>query len=159
VRAVTVATSSTAIGGGGALTCDHRPGQRSSHRGRGSLAVRGLAASLAATAVVAPALFAFVSPAAAATNASLLAQAKVAMQQTDAIEEAHRTIPFKKGTSFTIACGVRGTNVLCTEHSGPERCVNNKPWIMLTDEFPIIKGKLGESLTFGLTWTYIYCSK
>jgi hypothetical protein len=153
VRLVTVAPSSTTPGGGR----ERESGQRS--RRRGSFAVRGFAASLAAATFVAPAAFPFVYQAEAATTATLLAQAKVAVQQTDAVEEAHRTIPFKKGTSFTIACGVRGTNVLCTEHSGPERCVNDKPWIMLTDEFPILKGKLGESLTFGLRWTYIYCSK
>jgi len=155
VRAVTEATASATIGGGRGHMSERR---RKSGRVRSSLAVRVFAASLAAT-VVSPAVFAFVSPAAAATSQSLLVQAKAAVQQTDATEEAHKTIPFKRGTNFTITCGVRGTNVLCTEHSGPERCVNNKPWIMLTDEFPIIKGKLGESLTYGLTWTYIYCTK
>ena len=143
--------TSTSIGRAGG-----QPRERLSRRRK---AVRGLAASLAAATLVSPAAFAFVSPAAAATKASLFAQAVAAMHQTDATEEAHNTIPFKRGTKFTVACAVRGTNVLCTEHSGPERCVSSKPWILLTDVFPIIKGRLGESLTYGLSWTYLYCNK
>ena len=157
---MTETTSSASIGLAGGQRRERRPGQRKAGRGRSSLAVRGLAASLAAAAFVSPAASAFVSPAAAATKASILAQAAAAVKQTDATEEAHKTIPFKRGTNFAIACGVRSADeVLCTEHSGPERCVNSKPWILLSDEFPIIKGKLGESLTYGLTWTYIYCTK
>ncbi len=159
MRVVTETTTCASNGRAGGPPRERRPAQRKAGRGHSSLAVRGLAASLAAAVILAPAAAVFVSPAAAATNSSLLVQAKAAVLQTDATEEAHKTIPFKRGTKFTVACGVRGTNVLCTEHSGPERCVNNHPWIQLTDVFPIIKGRLGESLTYGLSWTYLYCNK
>ena len=156
---MTETTTSTSIGRVGAKTRARQPGRRKASHGRSSLAVRGLAATLAAAAVVSPAV-AFVSPAAAATKSSLLAQGKAAMLQTNATEESHHTIPFKRGTNFTIACALQGTNVvLCREHSGPERCVGSRPWILLTDLFPIIHGRLGESLTAGLTWTYDYCTK
>src|SRR6516164_8173893 len=62
-----------------------RPRQRDSRRGT-SLAVCGLAASLAAAALAAPA--------AAASPPSLIAQAKAAMQRKDAVEEAYGAIPF-----------------------------------------------------------------
>lgn len=117
--------------------------------GRRSSAIGGLAAVLAATA--------FVVPAQATTNAALFAQAKAGMQREDATAEAHHTIPFKSGTKFTISCGFHGRNILCTEHAGPQRCVNGKPWVMLTDLFPVINGRVGQSLTFGLTVTSNYC--
>jgi hypothetical protein len=119
-------------------------------RGRGSLAVGGLAACLAAAA--------FVAPAGAAATPTLIAQAKAGMQREDVTAEAHHTIPFKSGTKFTIACGFHGRNVLlCTEHAGPEQCINGRPWVLLSDLFPVIKGRVGRSLTFGLTVTSNYC--
>jgi hypothetical protein len=105
------------------------------------------------------ALAVFVSPAAAASRQSLLATAKVAMRQTNAQEEKRHLIAFKPGTTFTITCNFRGQNVLCTEHAGPERCVNGKPWTLFSDLFPVIHGRLGESLTYGLTPTNIYCKR
>jgi hypothetical protein len=130
---------------------ERRPGPRKAgRRGRSSLAVCGLAACLAAAAVVAPAE--------AATTPTLIAQAKAGMQREDATAEAHHTIPFKSGTKFTIGCGFHGQNVvLCTEHAGPERCINGRPWVLLSDLFPVIKGRVGQSLTFGLTVTSNYC--
>jgi hypothetical protein len=127
--------------------CDIKTTECSARRHRG--AVRGIVAILAAAALVAPA--------AAGAKPSLLAQAKAAVRQTNAQEETHHLIPFKRNTKFTITCRYQGTNVLCMEHAGPERCVNGKPWISLSDLFPIIKGRLGESLTYGLTLTTVYC--
>jgi hypothetical protein len=154
---VTEATTSTSISASQSL--ERQPEHRNFGGGLRWLAVRGLAAGLAAAAFVAPAATALVSPAAAATKPSLLVQAAAAVVQTDAKEEADHTIPFKKGTKFAITCTARGTNIACSEHSGPERCVNKQPWILLTDVFPVINGRLGESLTYGLTWTYLYCTK
>jgi hypothetical protein len=99
-----------------------------------------------------------VVPATAGASPSLLAQAKTAMQQTNTQEETHHLIPFKRGTKFTITCATRGTNILCSEHSGPEKCVKGKPWILLSDLFPVIKGRLGQSLTYGLTRSDEYCT-
>ena len=129
---------------------ERRPGPRKAgRRGRSSLAVRGLAAGLVAAAVVAPAE--------AATTPTLLAQAKAGMQREDATAEAHHTIPFKSGTKFTIACAFQRQDILCTEHAGPERCINGRPWVLLSDLFAVIKARVGQSLTFGLTVTSNYC--
>jgi hypothetical protein len=125
------------------------PGPRKTLRRRNSLAVGALAASLAAAALAVPAE--------AATKPALIAQAVAGVQRTDVIEEAHHTIPFKSGTKFTITCGFQGENILCNEHAGPEQCVKGRPWILLSDLFPVIKGRVGESLTFGLTVTSHYC--
>jgi hypothetical protein len=131
-------------------TRECQPGPRKAgRRGRSGLAVRGLAAGLAAAAVVAPAV--------AAAKPTLIAQAAAGMQREDVAAEAHHTIPFKSGTRFTIACGFRGQNILCTEHAGPTRCIKGRPWIMLSDLFPVINGRVGLSLTFGLTVTSNYC--
>jgi hypothetical protein len=111
--------------------------------------VRGVAATLAAAALV--------TPAAAATRPSVIAQAKTAVQRQDAVDEAHHVIPFKRGTKFTIACAIRAQIVVCNEHAGPERCTNGQPWILLSDSFPIIRGTVGRSLTFGLIMTKEYC--
>jgi hypothetical protein len=125
-----------------------QPGQRDVRRGT-SLAVRGLAATLAAAALVAPA--------AAAAQPSLMAQAKAAMQRKDAVEEAYGAIPFELGTKFTIACSVRGQLVVCDEHAGPERCTNGDPWLLLSDSFKIIGGTIGRPMTFALIQTDEYC--
>jgi hypothetical protein len=106
-------------------------------------------ASLAAAALVVPAE--------AASKPALLAQAKAGMQREDVTAEAHHTIPFKPGTKFTIACGFRGQDILCTEHVGPEQCVKGKPWILVSDLFAVIKGRVGESVTVGLSVTSDYC--
>ena len=134
----------------GELTRERGPGPgKAGRRSRSSLAVGGVAAFLAAAAVVAPA---------EATPApTLIAQAKAGMQREDARAEAHHTIPFKSGTKFTIACAFQRQDLLCTEHAGPERCINGRPWILLSDLFPVIKGRVGQSLTFGLTVTSNYC--
>jgi hypothetical protein len=102
---------------------------------------------------------ALVVPVAATAQPSLVAQAKAAVQKANASEEALHTIPFKRGTSFTITCAIvdQGHNVLCTEHAGPQTCVKNQPWISLSDDFPIIKGRLGSSTIIGLDLTYTYC--
>jgi hypothetical protein len=136
--------------GDGARTRERHPGPRKAGRARGSLALGALAASLAAATLV--------SPAAAATKPVLLAQAKAGVQQTNTIEEKHHTIPFKSGTKFTISCAFQGDDILCTEHTGPEQCVKGRPWSLLSDVFPVIKGRVGESLTFGLTVTTHYCT-
>jgi hypothetical protein len=111
--------------------------------------VRGLAAGLTA--------FALVAPATAAAGPSLIAQARTNMQRETAFDEAHHILSFKRGTKFMIACSVRGQNVLCTEHTGSERCVGGRPWLLLSDIFPIIHGRVGQSLAFGLTITSNYC--
>jgi hypothetical protein len=140
--------SRDSIGRGG-RTRERHPWPRKAGRARSSLALGALAASLATATLVAPA--------AAATKPALLAQAKAGVQQTNAIEEKHHTIPFKSGTKFTISCGFQGEDILCTEHAGPEQCVKGRPWSLLSDLFPVIKGRVGESLTFGLTVTTNYC--
>jgi hypothetical protein len=134
----------------GERTRERQPGPRKAGRGRSSLALRGLAAGLVAAALVAPAE--------AAAKPTLIAQATAGMQREDVAAEAHHTIPFKSGTKFTIACGFHGQNIiLCSEHAGLERCSNGRPWVLLSDLFPVIKGRVGQSLTFGLTVTSNYC--
>jgi hypothetical protein len=100
-----------------------------------------------------------VIPVAATARPSLVAQARAAVQKANATEEAQHTIPFKRGTNFTIACSLRDQNhnVLCKEHAGSEACIKNQPWILLSDDFPIINGRLGSSTTIGLDSTYTYC--
>jgi hypothetical protein len=102
---------------------------------------------------------ALVLPVVATAQPSLLAQAKTAVQKANASEEAHHTIPFKRGTDFAITCSIadRHHNVLCTEHAGPEACIKNQPWISLSDDFPIIDGRLGSSTIIELDLTYTYC--
>jgi hypothetical protein len=141
------------IGRLGERTRERQPGRRNVGRGRSSLAVRGLAGGLAASLAAA----ALVATAEAATKPALIAQAKAGMQRSDVTAEAHHTIPFKSGTKFTIACGFQGQNILCTEHAGPERCIKGRPWVLISDLFPVIKGRVGESLTYGLLVTSNYC--
>jgi hypothetical protein len=101
---------------------------------------------------------AFAAPATATSKPALIAQAKVIMQKETAIDEKDRIIPYKAGTKFVITCafGPDG-NIHCSEHAGPERCVNGRPWIVLSDIFPVIKGRVGESLAYGLVPTDNYC--
>jgi hypothetical protein len=134
---------------GGRPTCELEPGQQIARRACSRLAVRGLAATVAAVALVAPAV--------AAAQPSLIAQAQAAMQRKDAVEEAYGAIPFKLGTKFTIACTVRGLFVACDEHAGPERCSNGSPWILLSDSFPIIGRTIGRPMSFALIVTSEYC--
>jgi hypothetical protein len=133
----------------GRSTCGQQRRQRDVRRGRSSLAVPGLAATLAAAALVAAA------PAAA--QPSLIAQAKAAMQRKDAVEEAYGAIPFQMGTKFTITCTVRGQFVLCNEHAGQEQCTNGDPWILLSDSFKILGGTIGRPTAFALLQTDEYC--
>jgi len=103
------------------------------------------------------AVIALAAPAAAQAVPSLLNQGKTAMQQANAQEEKQHLIPFKAGTKFTITCKHQGTNILCSEHAGQERCVKGRPWLLLSDLFPVIKGRIGQSLTYGLLRTSVYC--
>lgn len=99
-----------------------------------------------------------IAPAQAASKHALLAQATVRMQKENASAEAHREIPFKPGAKFEITCEVRfGVDVLCTEHVGPETCVKGRPWVLITDLFPIIHGRIGQSLNERLSPTLNYC--
>lgn len=132
-----------------------RSSRRREHRGRnaglGSVAVASLAAGLAVVAFAAPAT------AGATAKPVLISQAKASMRTENTFDEAHHIIPFKKGTVFTIACNFKGKNILCREHHGAERCVKGQPWLLLSDIFPIIKGRVGASLAYGLTETSHYC--
>jgi hypothetical protein len=119
-------------------------------RGRGALAVFGLAACIA--------MAAFTAPATATSKQTLIGQAKVIMGKETAADEAHHIIPYKAGTKFVVACafGPDG-NIHCNEHAGPERCVKGRPWITLSDIFPVIDGSVGQSLAYGLVPTDNYC--
>lgn len=82
------------------------------------------------------------------------------MQRETVAAEKHHTIPFKSGTKFTVNCALKGsTAILCSEHAGPEKCVNGKPWILVSDLFAVIKGKVGQSITVGLSVTSVSCKK
>lgn len=123
---------------------------RGSGRARGPLAVCGLVACVGAVA--------FAAPAAATSKQTLIAQAKVIMQKETASDETDRIIPYKSGTKFVVTCafGPDG-NIHCREHTGPERCIKGKPWITLSDIFPVIDGRVGQSLAYGLVPTDNYC--
>jgi hypothetical protein len=95
----------------------------------------------------------------ASSNAKLISEGKLAMRVETKQEEKQHLIPFKQSAVFVVGCKVNGDRVLCTEHSGPEKCVKGKPWTNISDLFPVIKGRIGESLNFGLTVTNIYCKK
>jgi hypothetical protein len=112
-----------------------------------------LAASLTTIALAIPAT------AGATSNAKLISQAKLAMRVETASDEKNRIISDKPSTKFTVNCSITGARILCSEHSGPEACVKGKPWMKLSDLFPIIKGRVGESLAYGLTITDVYCKK
>ena len=80
------------------------------------------------------------------------------MQKETAFDESHHIVDFKRGTKFVIDCGFeKDGNIHCNEYTGPQRCVNGKPWILLSDIFPVIHGKVGQSLEYGLTITDNYC--
>jgi hypothetical protein len=143
-----VTPNSTVRAAAGGAARERQSGQRRVRRGTRSLAVRGLAATVAAAALVAPA--------AAAAGPSLIAQAKAAVQRQNALDEARHIIPFKRGTKFTITCAIKGDNVLCKEHAGPEQCINGRPWILLSDEFVIVGHQIRGG-TLGLVLTYNYC--
>jgi hypothetical protein len=145
-----VATSNSTARAGDCRTGGRGLGPRARRRRRSPVAVRSLAATLAVAALAAPV--------AAAATPSLTAQGVAAVQRENAFDEAHHVIPFKRGTKFTIACAVKGQDVLCREHAGPERCINGRPWILLTEEFPILGHKIGRTLLpFGLQQTDEYC--
>lgn len=138
------------IARGGSRWVDRRRPQRGSRRGLGPLAVCGLAACIAAVA--------FAAPAGATSKQTLIAQAKVIMRKETAFDELHHIIPYKASTKFVVTCafGADG-NIHCSEHTGPERCVNGRPWILLSDIFPVIDGRVGASLAYGLVPTDNYC--
>jgi len=114
--------------------------------------------ALSSLAVAFIAVATVVAPAQAASKQALVAQAKVTVQKEDVTAEKNHSIPFKPGTKFTITCGLRfGVDILCTEHAGPETCVKGRPWLLISDLFPILHGRLGTSLTERLTPTLNYC--
>jgi hypothetical protein len=118
---------------------------------RGSLAVCGLAAGLAAVSFAAPAE-------ATANKQSLIAEAKVNMHRETASDESHHIIPYKTGTQFVVTCRFGADrNIHCSEHTGPERCIKGRPWVLLSDIFPVIDGRVGQSLAYGLVPTDNYC--
>lgn len=124
---------------------------------RGSRAPRllcSLALSFAAIAFVVPAA------ATATSKSKLISEAKYSMHVETRTEEKQHLVPFNKSAVFTVGCKVTGDRVLCSEHSGPQTCVKgSKPVTELSDIFPVIKGKVGESLNFGLTVSSVYCTK
>lgn len=140
----------TTRGGNRWARAQHAHPRDARRRRRGALAVCGLAACVGA--------IAFAAPAGATSKPALIAQAKVVLAQETTFDETHGIIPFKKGTKFVVACsfGPDG-NIHCTEHAGPERCVNGKPWLLLSDIFPVIHGRVGGSLAYGLVPTDNYC--
>ncbi len=97
------------------------------------------------------AAFAALLPAAATatSNAKLISEAKVSMRVETKAEEKQHLIPYKQSTVFIVRCSVKRGHVLCREHSGPQRCVNGKPWTQLSDIYPVIKGHVGLSLFGG----------
>jgi hypothetical protein len=113
---------------------------------------------LSSLAVAVLTMAAVVTPAQAASKQKLVAQAKVTMQKENAAAEKRHQIPFKPGTKFTITCAIRyGVDILCSEHVGAEKCVKGQPWVLITDLFPILHGRLGESLNERLSPTLNYC--
>jgi hypothetical protein len=134
----------------------HKPqaGQRNvGRRSRAPRAICILAASFAALALLVPAA------ATATSKSKLISEAKVSMRVETKSYETHHLIPYKQSATFIVNCSVTGNRVLCREHHGPERCVNGKPWTQLSDIFPVIKGRVGLSLTGGLIISSVYCRK
>ncbi len=75
-------------------------------------------------------------------------------------EEKDHILRYKQSTVFTDNCNVTRGHVLCREHAGPQRCVKGKPWTQISDIFPVIKGRVGLSLTDGaLIITSVYCKR
>lgn len=127
--------------------------------GRGN-AVRRPARLLCTLAVSSASIAALVPAAATATsNAKLISEAKLSMRVETKAEEKQHLIPYKQSAVFTVSCRNARGHVLCREHSGPERCVKGKPWRQLSDIYPVIKGRVGDSLTGGLVVTSVYCPK
>lgn len=126
-------------------------GGRPPARGRLAGGVSLIVASLVAVTLAVPAT------AGATSKPKLIAEAKARMRSETAYDEAHHIIHFKKGAKFTVTCAFQGRNILCREHHGPERCINGHPWVLLSDEFPVIKGRVGLSLEYGLSESDIYC--
>jgi hypothetical protein len=131
---------------GGERLRTRQAGQWKSSRGPRVLCV--LAAGLTTIALAVPAT------AGATSKAKLISEAKLSMR----VEKDH-IISFAPGAKFVVGCSVTGARILCTEHTGPEACVKSKYWTKLSDLFPIIKGRVGESLAYGLTITDVYCKK
>jgi hypothetical protein len=128
------------------------PHRRGPSRWRRSIALCGILTSIAAVV--------FAAPAGATSKPKLIAQAKMIMHKETASDEADRIIPYKVGTKFVVACkfGPDG-NIHCNEHTGQERCVKGRPWLTLSDIFPVIDGRVGGSLAYGLVATDNYCRR
>jgi hypothetical protein len=121
---------------------------------RASRLLCGLAASFAAVALLVPAA------ATATSKSKLISEAKHSMHVETQIEEKQHLVPFSKSAVFAVSCKVSGDRVLCSEHSGSQKCVSSsKPVTELSDIFPVIKGRVGLSLDFGLTVSSVYCKK
>ena len=115
---------------------------------------------LCTVAVTFTAIAALVPAAATATSrAKLISEAKLSMRVETKQEEKQHLIPYGKSAVFVVSCKVNGDRVLCDEHTGAEKCVNHKAWTEISDIFPVIKGRVGESLNFGLTISKVYCPK
>ena len=124
------------------------------HRGRARRVLCIVAASCAALALLVPAV------AIATSRSKLISEAKLSMRVETKSFEAHHLIPYKQSTTFVIHCQtVTGGHILCREHHGPARCVNGKPWTQFSDIFPVIKGRVGDSLDGGPIASSVYCPK
>jgi hypothetical protein len=124
------------------------------HRGRARHVLCSVAASCTALALLVPAV------ATATSRSKLISEAKLSMRVETKSFEAHHLIPYKTSTTFVVHCAIMaGGHILCREHHGPARCVNGKPWTQFSDIFPVIKGRVGDSLDGGPTASSVYCPK
>lgn len=110
-----------------------------------------LAVSFASIAALAPAA------ATATTNAKLFTEAKAAMKIETRAEEKLHIIPYKQSAVFTVSCSRSRDHITCREHTGPTKCARRKPLTVLSDIFPIIKGRVGLSLLGALVVSSVYC--
>jgi hypothetical protein len=124
------------------------------HSGRARRVLCSVAASCALLALLVPAA------ATATSRSKLISEAKLSMRVETKSFEAHHLIPYKTSTTFVIHCApMAGGHIICREHHGPARCVNGKPWTQFSDIFPVIKGRVGDSLDGGPTASSVYCPK
>jgi hypothetical protein len=138
----------------GRRTHKRQVGQSVARGSRASRLLCTLAASFAAIALLVPAV------ATATSKSKLISEAKQSMRIETKNEEKQHLVPFKTSAVFALSCKVNGDRVLCSEHSGSQKCVSgSKPATELSDIFPVIKGRVGLSLDFGLTVSSVYCKK
>jgi hypothetical protein len=129
-------------------------GQRNAGRARALRVLCSVAASCAALALLVPAV------ATATSKSKLISEAKLSMRVETKSFEKHHLIPYKTSTTYVIHCTTQaGSHIICREHHGPARCVNGKPWTQFSDIFPVIKGRVGDSLDGGPTASSVYCPK